>query len=541
MAPVRIYLAVCLFFLATVSMAAGVAPGKLNATALTDYFEDKTTSLSFENVAIAPETQWQRLGLDATRFAFSKSAYWFRIRLDQWPELKPLRQLFVVFEWKPLDSVEFFYKTHAGTVSKQIAGDAFPKSQWSLPEAHFPAMEIFPGETAGAVLYVRLASTSLMNFPIWIKSQASYVHDLKGEANIIFAYSTIILVLVAFALFLYFVSRDSNYLFYMGYIFFASLAFTTIYGNGFDLFWPEASWWQNRAGFAFMGIQVVFTMLFVRSILDFPRYLPKVDLFCKILAAICAISVPLTLTPISVVFFSRLISIVYLISIPAFFIIGLFLIKKSGPHIRLFMAGWGILFFFAMFHVLFILNILPFSNFRVYGVMFVLPIDIMFLFVAVWEKQRAADRERMRMLDEKMEALLTRSPGESKAKYQKSSLTDVDVQSTLSRLNILMNAEKIYLIEDLRLPDLAKALGLNRTQLSELLNSHFQKNFANFINEYRVQEAQRLLVDNPDQNVLDIAFATGFGSKAAFSTEFKRLTGTTAKDFREKSLEKTAS
>ena len=145
----------------------------------------------------------------------------------------------------------------------------------------------------------------------------------------------------------------------------------------------------------------------------------------------------------------------------------------------------------------------------------------------------------MRQLDEKMQALLVRSPGESKVKYQKSSLTDVDIQSTLARLKILIEQEQIYLIEDLRLPELAKALGLNRTQLSELLNSHFQKNFANYINAYRVQEAQRLLLANPDQNVLDIAFATGFGSKAAFSTEFKRVTGMTAKEFREqKTLKK---
>ena len=139
---------------------------------------------------------------------------------------------------------------------------------------------------------------------------------------------------------------------------------------------------------------------------------------------------------------------------------------------------------------------------------------------------------------EKMQALLVRSPGESKIKYQKSSLTDVDIKSTLERLKILVEQEKIYLIEDLRLPDLAKALGLNRTQLSELLNSHFQKNFANFINEYRVEEAKKLLADVPGQNILDIAFATGFGSKAAFSNEFKRVTGMTAKEFREQIAKK---
>ncbi|MBN8219979.1 MAG: helix-turn-helix domain-containing protein [Spirochaetes bacterium] len=531
MPVVRAYLA--LFLAAAVLLPISAETRKKNITSIVDFIEDTSGKLSFPEIAALPAERWHRIGLDATRFAFSKSAFWFRFDFHDLPDFGALKKIYTVFEWKPLDSVELFYRDTAGNTQKQIAGDAYPKSQWSLPEAHFPAVEIVPEKIAGGIFYIRLTSTSLMNFPIFIKSEVAYLRDLKREVTLIFAYSTIIVILIAFALFLYIVSRDLNYPLYIAYILTVSLAFTTIFGNGFDLFWPEATWWQNRAGFTFMGAQVLFTMLFVRRLLDFPRHLPRVDLVCKVVAAMCAISIPLTLTSIPVVIFSRLISLIYLISIPAFFVISVLLLKNSRPHIRLFIAGWGILFFFAMFHVLYILNLLPFSNFNVYGVMFALPVDILFFFMAVWEKQRGSDRERLRLLEEKMAAL------PAKSKYQKSSLTDVDIQSTLARLKILIEQEKIYLIEDLRLPDLAKALGLNRTQLSELLNSHFQKNFANFINEYRVQEARRLLIESPKQNILEIAFAIGFGSKAAFSTEFKRYTGMTAMEFREKNLAKT--
>lgn len=505
---------------------------KKNITATVSFLEDASGKLNFGDMAAVPPEKWRRIGLEATRFAFSPSAFWFRFDLRELPDFTALKKVYTVFEWKPLDSVELFYRDTSGDTQRQIAGDAYPKSQWSLPEAHFPAVEIVPERVAGGVFFIRLTSTSLMNFPIFIKSEVAYLRDLKREVTLIFAYSTVILILIAFALFLYVVSRDINYPLYIAYILTVSLAFTTIFGNGFDIFWPEATWWQNRAGFTFMGAQVLFTMLFVRRLLDFPRHLPRIDLICKIVAAICLISIPLTLTAIPVVIFSRLISLIYLISIPAFFVIGVVLLKNSRPHIRLFIVGWGILFFFAMFHVLYILNLLPFKNFYVYGVMFALPIDILFFFMAVWEKQRLGDRERLRQLEEKMVAL------PAKSKYQKSSLAEVDLREILSRLDILMKEEKIYLIEDLRLPDLAEALGVNRTQLSELLNSHFGKNFANFINEYRVQEAQSLLVQSPEQNVLEIAFATGFGSKAVFSTEFKRYTGMTAMEFREKKLEK---
>lgn len=532
MSAVRAYLA--LFLLAAAFFPISAETRKKNITSIVSFTEDTSGKLDFPEIAALPAERWHRIGLDATRFAFSKSAFWFRFDFRDLPDFSARKKIYTVFEWKPLDSVELFYRDTSGNTQRQIAGDAYPKSQWSLPEAHFPAVEIAPEKVAGGTFYIRLISTSLMNFPIFIKSEVAYLRDLKREVTLIFAYSTIILILVAFALFLYIVSRDGNYPLYIAYILTVSLAFTTIFGNGFDIFWPEATWWQNRAGFTFMGAQVLFTMLFVRRLLDFPRHLPRVDLVCKIVAAICAISIPLTLTSIPVVIFSRLISLIYLISIPAFFAISVILLKNSRPHIRLFIVGWGILFFFAMFHVLYILNLLPFSNFNVYGVMFALPVDILFFFMAVWEKQRGTDRERLRLLEEKISALSVKS------KYQKSSLTDVNLEGILSRLDILIKEEKIYLIEDLRLPDLAKALGLNRTQLSELLNSHFQKNFANFINEYRVKEAQRMLLEAPEQNIIDIAFSTGFGSKAAFSTEFKRYTGMTAMEFREKNVQKIA-
>lgn len=502
---------------------------KENITAATEYIEDPGGMLTFENISRPGETRWRKIGENATRFSFSRSVFWLRFDLKAFPHFTQMQNLYMVFEWKALDSLELF-----GGGGRMVSGDAFPKSQWSLPEAHFPAFRLEPARNPGGVYYVRLDSTSIKNFPIFLKSENAYLRELKQEITISFVYTTIVLVLVLFALFMYAMSRDLNFIVYIGYLLSIALAFDTTFGNAFDLFWPNATWWQNRAGFTLVGAQIVFSLLFVSRLLDFPRHLPKAELFCKILAIITAASLPLSLTELPVVWFSMFYSAIYLLSIPAFMGIGIYLLPRSGTHVRFFIAGWGIFFVFAYIHILYLRNILPFSNFYVYAPIFLMPVDILFFFISVWEKQRSVDRERLRLLDQKISILTARS------KYQKSSLTEIDTAQILKKLEFLIDEEKIYLIENLRLPDLAKALGLNRTQLSELLNSHFQKNFANFINEYRVKEAQKRLIENPTENVLDIAFATGFGSKAAFSSEFKRVTGMTAKEFREQKTQKSA-
>lgn len=504
-----------------------------NITNQIEFLEDKSAVLTFPQVRATKVENWQKINMPATGFFFSRSAFWLRVRSDTLSEIKALPKAIIVLEWKALDSVELFYQNKNGAIEKQIAGDTFPKLQWSLPEAHFPAVEVTPDKIAGDFFYIRLASTSIMNFPILLKSERTYLHDLKREVTIIFAYSTLVVVMLIFALFLYLISRDLNYLIYAGYILSISLAFDVTYGNTFDIFWPEATWWQSRAGFTFIGAQVAFSMLFVSRLMDFKRHMPKADLICKIVALVNILSLPLTLTSMSVVIFSRFYSLTYLVSIPAFFIVGIYFMLKSQPHVRLFIAGWGLVFFFGVFHILYALNIIPFSNFNVYGTIFALPVDIFFFFMSIWEKQRSADRERERLLDEKMEGLRKAAGSSEHGKYQKSSLADVDLKQILTNIDTLMNQEKIYLIENLRLPDLAKAMNLNRTQLSELLNSHFRMTFPQFISKYRIEEAKRLLKTEKGKNILDVAFATGFGSKAAFSSEFKRLTGKTAKEFRE--------
>jgi AraC-like DNA-binding protein len=511
------------FLLSVLPVSAQESAGEENITAAVEYIEDAQGSLTYEMISSPHENRWKKISTPATHFGFSRSVFWLRIGITR------AKASYLVFAWKALDAVELFLPQGR----RLMSGDAFPKAQWSLKETHFPAFRLEPHENPQGIYYVRMESTSIKNFPILLKTESTYLGELKRELTIIVIYSTITVILIAFAFFLYAVARDINFLLYIGYLLSIALAFDTTFGNAFDFLWPNSTWWQNRAGFTLVGAQIVFSTLFVSRLLDFRRHLPRANLACNSIAIFCAISLPISLLDLPVVWFSTLYSLIYLLSIPAFFVIGIYLLPKSGLHVRLFIIGWSIFFFFGVFHILYLRSVLTYSGWVVYAPIFIFPVDILFFFMAAWEKQRLGDRERMRLLDEKMQALLVRSPGESKIKYQKSSLTDVDIQSTLERLKILVEQEQIYLIEDLRLPDLAKALGLNRTQLSELLNSHFQKNFANFINEYRVEEAQRLLADAPGQNILDIAFATGFGSKAAFSNEFKRVTGMTAKEFRE--------
>ena len=72
--------------------------------------------------------------------------------------------------------------------------------------------------------------------------------------------------------------------------------------------------------------------------------------------------------------------------------------------------------------------------------------------------------------------------------------------------------------------------------LSNIINRHFKRNFFEFINEYRIEEAKSLLSnpDNTSKSIIDIMDASGFNSKATFNTFFKKLVGETPSQYRMK-------
>ena len=119
-------------------------------------------------------------------------------------------------------------------------------------------------------------------------------------------------------------------------------------------------------------------------------------------------------------------------------------------------------------------------------------------------------------------------------RYEKSRLAALDNSVLLNRLDELMENERLYLQEDLKLNDLARRLGIKEYQLSELINTRLNKNFALFLNEYRVREAKRLLKENPEQNILSIGLRVGFNSNSAFYNAFRSLEGLSPGEFRKR-------
>ncbi|MEQ9423109.1 MAG: ABC transporter permease [Cyclobacteriaceae bacterium] len=119
-------------------------------------------------------------------------------------------------------------------------------------------------------------------------------------------------------------------------------------------------------------------------------------------------------------------------------------------------------------------------------------------------------------------------------KYAKSSLSAEQKYAILNRLEKFMLTEKYYVSANATLTDLADRINTSTHNLSQVLNEQKNQTFAEYLMQYRVLEAKKLLrLDGNKLKIEDIAESVGYNSKSAFNTAFKRVSGITPSEFRQ--------
>lgn len=103
-----------------------------------------------------------------------------------------------------------------------------------------------------------------------------------------------------------------------------------------------------------------------------------------------------------------------------------------------------------------------------------------------------------------------------------------------NQISELIENSKLYLEPDISLAKLSKLIGKSPQQTSAIINQYAQRNFNDYINFYRIQEAKKLLrtTEKDKFTISSIAFDMGFSSLSSFNSAFKKIEGTTPSAFR---------
>ena len=115
---------------------------------------------------------------------------------------------------------------------------------------------------------------------------------------------------------------------------------------------------------------------------------------------------------------------------------------------------------------------------------------------------------------------------------QRKNLEKVDASEELAvKLQHLFETEKVYREQGLSAEDVAKMLNTNGKSLSNVVSQYYQKNFAEYVNTFRVEEAIEMLKEQhkggkyAHYTIQAIGETVGFNGRSSFYAAFKRIVG----------------
>ena len=153
----------------------------------------------------------------------------------------------------------------------------------------------------------------------------------------------------------------------------------------------------------------------------------------------------------------------------------------------------------------------------------------------IWQAQPTIKKEK---LEEEIHEIETKSLSNIGDNQQssKQKVPDDKINEIARRVIEMMEREKVYQEPELTLQQLSDKLQFPYYLVSQAINEGINKSFYDLINSYRIEEAKRLLLDpkNINYTVLSVGFEAGFNSKTTFNTVFKKFTGLTPTEYRDK-------
>lgn len=249
-----------------------------------------------------------------------------------------------------------------------------------------------PINTEGEYL-IHIKSDHPIIFPAYLSAYHALADYTIFQTFIMSTYLGILSIMFLYNLFLYFSTRDHNYLYYIVYIFFLALAQLTLTGYSYKYFWPQypalnkyAVIWTSSVA-AITGI--LFSMIFLHTAQSFP----KAHSFLKGIIGIYIVGLLLS-TLNKGVYSYFILNYNGLLSVIAVLVVSIYLIKRGFRPAVFYLIAWLALLLSFIVLVFINLNLLPYNTFTAYAFYIGSGVEVALLSLALADKINILKKEK---------------------------------------------------------------------------------------------------------------------------------------------------
>ena len=247
-------------------------PGRVDTGSRMGVLVDPSLRMGIDQVS-APRTDWQTIDRRSPNFGFTPHAFWFRFQLHN-PGSRAVSRLIEM----PISFIDHIYLVHqvdGRTVQEYDTGDEKPFVRRPVVHQNFILpLQVLPGTN---LIHIRLKNAGTIEAPfrIWEPTafQAANQSEKLAQGMVIGT----LLVMVLYNLFVYFGTRDRNYLYYICFALSYLMFQYSLTGYTYAYLWPDSIWWNSVTVPLFICTTEMTVALFTHSFLRVKGASPWAD------------------------------------------------------------------------------------------------------------------------------------------------------------------------------------------------------------------------------------------------------------------------
>lgn len=221
-------------------------------------YEDSSKTLTAETALKLFEAgKFTRTLASAKNVGFTRSIFWLAYVN---PVQRPSDTMLLFIGHHHVNRIKFYHVSKFGIALQWLTGDYFPFKQRPIAATGF----YFPISDTGIYLAQIDKSNESFQLSYAVSSRIAVLTEENYQKTIMAFFSGMILLLVIFGVYLFIISAERIYLYYLLYMAAGWLWVLANSGHGFQYLWPDLPWFASKARPVFAIAPLIFSSLFLR-------------------------------------------------------------------------------------------------------------------------------------------------------------------------------------------------------------------------------------------------------------------------------------
>ena len=356
------------------------------------YLEDVDGNYTLKDIVQLDPSNFEILTDESLNKGFTNSTYWLKFTLTDKTLDKMTQSWKLETSYPLLDYLNIYVIDKNDNIEHFTLGDVYLFDQRPVNHRNF-ITSINLQDNESKDVYIRVNTSSSMQIPVFIWHPDYFFEARSGEQYGLGLYYGMMFVMFFYNFFLWFSIRDSNYLWYIGYLAAFALLQAATSGLGYQYLWPNSPWLESIAPPVAIALVGIFGIAFTRRFLHTRQYHIVADNLLRLVLYLSVIVLGLSFIAdtATVMGLAKIVVVAFLLFI---LYASVAMLLRGHRQARFFLAAWVSLILGGLFTIGMMLGVFPNTFLMTHASKIGSVIEIILLSFALADRIKVIEKEK---------------------------------------------------------------------------------------------------------------------------------------------------